>query len=131
MRNRIAEIQKREESQALGDINEWKKIIEDNRKSKNGKLKEIRSCEEKIDEFQTKRVLPRAKPKNSEKNNIPKPRSTRSLQILFTNREFPTPCRESLLEEETEYLRKQAEARRSSGSLFLRKIHHLKYLYYY
>ncbi|KAF7282720.1 dynein axonemal assembly factor 4 [Rhynchophorus ferrugineus] len=113
VRNRIDEIKKQEKAQALGNINEWKDI-EESCKSKNEKVKRAISYQNEIDIIQRKPVLLRTKSKTI-KSDIPKPRTTRSLQILFTEREFPTPSRESLLEQETEYLRKQAEARRSAG----------------
>lgn len=46
---------------------------------------------------------------------IPRPRGTVTVEVEFTPREFPTPCRESRMEEENEWLKKQAEARRSAG----------------
>lgn len=46
---------------------------------------------------------------------IPSPRNTVTLQVDFTPREFPTPLRDSQVEEEEEWLRKQAAARRSVG----------------
>ncbi|XP_060531746.1 dynein axonemal assembly factor 4-like [Cylas formicarius] len=84
-RNRIEEKKKNEEEAALGDLNRWKKHLE------------------------------RASSRKDKEKVVPKPRSTRSLQVLFSEREFPTPSRESLLEEEAEFLRKQAEAKRSAG----------------
>lgn len=46
---------------------------------------------------------------------IPVPRKCQTFTVSFTQREFPTPQRESKLEEEQEWLAKQAAARRSVG----------------
>lgn len=96
-RQKIEEIRKAEECKALGDINDWKASARVNA--------------HKIPKAPSKKKVP-------EPISIPKPRSSRTLQILFTPREFPTPSRESLFEEEKEFLSKQAEARRTAGKNF-------------
>ncbi|XP_030750448.1 LOW QUALITY PROTEIN: dynein assembly factor 4, axonemal [Sitophilus oryzae] len=120
-RNRIDEIRKTEQANALGNLNEWREQAEISTKT-TYKKKEIKSedkiCLREKDNFNGNRISGTLIKKNVKpelKNTVPKLRSTRSLQILFTNREFPTPCRESRLEEENEFLKKQAEARRSCG----------------
>lgn len=93
IRTEIENVKKVEQKKALGDVNQWHSEVTTKSKQINHKLE--------------------AKPKNNRK--IPPLRSTRSLQVIFTEREFPTPSRESKLDEENEWLRKQAEARRSAG----------------
>lgn len=96
MRKEIEENKQAEKEKALGNLDEWKRNVE---------------------KLQAKPIKP---PSVAVKNKpdrvtLPKPRDTRSLQILFTAREFPTPLRESRQLEELEFLAKQAEARRTSG----------------
>ncbi|KAG5880864.1 hypothetical protein JTB14_017791 [Gonioctena quinquepunctata] len=98
-RNVIDEIRKHEEETALGDVNEWKKNMAEK------KLPHLRRNAKKN---QSVNVIKTHEPPNP-------PRTPTTLHIEFTPREFPTPSRESLLEEENEWLAKQAEARRSAG----------------
>lgn len=99
MRKQIEENRQAEKEKALGNLDEWKSRVE---KSQKPQAKPIKSpCTGAV--------------KNKPKPVTPKPRDTRSLQILFTAREFPTPLRESRQPEELEFLAKQAEARRTSG----------------
>ncbi|XP_060932401.1 dynein assembly factor 4, axonemal [Limanda limanda] len=55
-----------------------------------------------------KEVKPQKKPAD-----VPAPRRTGNIQVAFTPRVFPTALRESRVEEEEEWLRKQAEGRRA------------------
>nr|CAI5862058.1 unnamed protein product [Callosobruchus analis] len=108
VRNRIECIKKDEEKNALGDLEEWRKSVEKFR-AKQKSSKHLRRVE-------TMREKGKIEKKVETKLEEPIPlRTSRTLEVDFTAREFPTPCRESLLEEENQWLAKQAEARRSSG----------------
>ncbi|KAG8274127.1 Dynein assembly factor 4, axonemal [Homalodisca vitripennis] len=49
------------------------------------------------------------------KSLIPAPRQSVQIPVTFTPRWFPTPCRESMITEEQEWLKKRAEAMRRTG----------------
>lgn len=96
-REHIAVIKEAEKSNALGDISDWHTTKAPTRKlKKNHKTVNYKSTNEKS-------WVP------------PAIRKTSCTEVSFTPRELPTPSRESRLEEENEWLRKQAEARRSVG----------------
>lgn len=101
-RQNIETIKNNEKNKALDDIALWhdEKITNGSKKLKAKSFTKTRYMKE------TK--LP-------EVRDIPKIRTNATLEVTFTPRELPTPSRESRLEEENEWLRKQAEARRSVG----------------
>nr|CAH7722618.1 unnamed protein product [Callosobruchus chinensis] len=108
VRNKIEDIKKNEEKNALGDLEEWRKSVEKFRakqkSSKHARKVEMKREKEKVEKKVETKV----------EEAVPL-RTSRTLEVDFTVRDFPTPCRESLLEEENQWLAKQAEARRSSG----------------
>ncbi|NXY50585.1 DAAF4 factor, partial [Ceuthmochares aereus] len=55
---------------------------------------------------------------NLKEEQLPAPRSAATIKINFTSRVFPTALRESRVAEEEEWLRKQAEARRTVNADF-------------
>lgn len=95
-RQLIDDIKKKEKERALGDVDKWKNSLVSKKITK---------------------TIPRPERtiKKQTVTPVPLPRSTATLQVDFTPREFPTPSRESQAEEEEEWLRKQAAARRSVG----------------
>ncbi|CAH1977198.1 unnamed protein product [Acanthoscelides obtectus] len=104
IRGKIETIKKEEEKNALGDLEEWRKSVEKYR-AKQKSSKHLRKIPPKIREENVEAKIEEPAPL----------RASRTLEVDFSVREFPTPCRESMLEEENKWLTKQAEARRSAG----------------
>lgn len=108
IRKTIDLIKEEEKSIVLGDTDEWIKKIKKNSQQKHKHIK-----------TNLKSVLTNNNATNIEleKNidSIMLPRQQKTLEVEFTNREFPTPSRESKLDEEQEWLSNQAAARRSCG----------------
>ncbi|KAB0796773.1 hypothetical protein PPYR_10834 [Photinus pyralis] len=92
IRNKIEEIKVEEKSKALGDVRAWERSVEKS----------------------APRIVKGSK-KLQKSTLVPLPRKIATVHVDFTHRQFPTPCRESHLAEEEEWLRKQAEVRRSVG----------------
>ncbi|CAG9858514.1 unnamed protein product [Phyllotreta striolata] len=99
-RQNITNIRKMEEQKALGDLEEFKKRMSNKLRSKVTERKAIKAA-----------PTQQAKPPQE----VPKTRRSATVEIDFTPRQLPTPCRESKLEEEHEFLAQQAKARRSVG----------------
>lgn len=108
VRNSIENIKKEEKNNALGDTNQWVKDVKTKslhgRKRNNDNRSEIEVLRNDHSVLQSKHEA-----------TIQLPRQLRTLQIDFTPRQFPTPSRESKLQEENDWLSKQAAARRNCG----------------
>lgn len=103
-RETIDKIKLNEKNKALADLNEW------------GDDNTIIAKQVKVKKLAESKFIKASTIESKEKKKtIPTVRSQVFLEVTFTPRELPTPSRESRLEEENEWLRKQTEARRSAG----------------
>lgn len=103
-RETIDEIKLTEKNKALSDLNDWR---DGDSKCEKPVLVKKPARKKYINDSATE-----AKEKHIA---LPDVRQQVFLEVTFTPRELPTPSRESRLEEENEWLKKQAEARRSAG----------------
>ncbi|XP_063240281.1 dynein axonemal assembly factor 4 isoform X2 [Bacillus rossius redtenbacheri] len=116
VRARIEELKKRATDDALADLQLWKETAVPHRTVASSShhpaggawSKSERKIESKtpsnIFELTESGCVP-----------VPLPRRSGNIEVNFTVREFPTPCRESQAEEEQAWLKQQAEARRQVG----------------
>ncbi|NWW94173.1 DAAF4 factor, partial [Rhynochetos jubatus] len=136
-RKRIEDLKEKERQKVTKELELWTKQHKNAEKQKSiqkeGELRqEVEQLKEKKKEKVNKTGIPnegtsktRPKPikgchgscsifsENLEEEQLPAPRSAATIKISFTPRVFPTALRESRVAEEEEWLRKQAEARRT------------------
>lgn len=107
----IQSIRDEEKEKVLKELSTWKtktEIIHDERKD-NKNNKDIFSTDEPLKIYEIENEPTECI------NQLPSPRTFKTIEINFTPRHFTTPSRESTKADEQEWLKKQTAARRAAG----------------
>ncbi|KFP48242.1 Dyslexia susceptibility 1 candidate 1, partial [Cathartes aura] len=135
-RKRIEDLKEKERQKVTEELDLWQNQQEDAEKQKRvqkeGELhQEVEQLKEKKKEKMNKTRIPNEGTSKTmlkstkghgsysmfsehlKEEQLPAPRSAATIKVNFTSRVFPTALRESRITEEEEWLRKQAEARRT------------------
>ncbi|GFN83463.1 dyslexia susceptibility 1 candidate gene 1 protein homolog [Plakobranchus ocellatus] len=119
-RSRISNIKESERQKATEDLEKWKEeqqILAQKEKEKMLEAQREQVEAEKERDREERRRLRKARAGNifekEGKDGRAPPRENGKIVVKHTPRVFPTPVRESQTEQEEEWLRKQAEAKRS------------------